>query len=497
MTSSYGQLLQMAMLEVIVAITALVVLMIDVAALRNRSHAVRFGVAAGIGSLGCLLAIIQLSVTKTVLLLPDGVFVVNPLTGLLVTATLVLTIVTLLLSVHGASTEHVGEYVLLILLGTVGMMFLVSTRNLLVLFTSLELLSLSLYLLTAFDKEKPKSAEASLKYFLFGGMSAAFLLYGFSLLYGTTHSADLAQIGAAIGKSGASSLIWIALVMTAIGLGFKVAAAPFHFWAPDVYESAPNPVAAWIASGSKLASFYAFFTILTIGFAPITGRSGWGDVGRGWVPMIAGLACLSMIVGNLGALVQSSVRRLLAYSAIAHSGYMLIAVVSHTEQSLAALIYYLLTYGLATLGSFAVVAQVERETGSDQLSQFNGLSRRLPLLSACMMVFLLSQAGIPPLAGFFGKFFLFISAVNGTGANHGLLWLVVLAVAMSAVSLYYYLQVLKRIFVADPPPQSKAMHSPALTQAIVAVLALATVGLGCAPQTLIGWIAGAIQSSGH
>jgi NADH-quinone oxidoreductase subunit N len=497
MTNSYAQLLQMAMPEVIVTITALVVLMIDVAALRRRSVSVRFGVAAGIGSLGCALAIVQLSWTRPVFSMPDGVFLVNPLTCLLVTATLALTIATLLLSVHGKFTEHVGEYVLLILLGTVGMMFLVSSRNLLVLFTSLELLSLSLYLLTAFDKDNPKAAEASLKYFLFGGMSAAFLLYGFSLLYGTTHSADLAQIGTAIGRTGASPLVIIAVVMTAVGLGFKVAAAPFHFWAPDVYESAPNPVAAWIASGSKLASFYAFFAILTIGFAPIAGRSNWGDMARGWAPMIAGLACLSMIVGNLGALVQSSVRRLLAYSAIAHSGYMLIAVVSHTEQSLAALIYYLLTYGLATLGTFAVVAQLEWGMGGDRLENFNGLSRRMPLLSACMMVFLLSQAGIPPLAGFFGKFFLFVSAVDGPGASHGLLWLVILAIAMSAVSLYYYLQVLKRIFVTDPPAQSEAIHPAWSTEAIVTLLALATVGLGCAPEAIIGWIEGAIRSSAH
>jgi NADH-quinone oxidoreductase subunit N len=246
-----------------------------------------------------------------------------------------------------------------------------------------------------------------------------------------------------------------------------------------------------------LASFYALFTILTIGFAPIAGRADWGNLERGWVPMIGGLACLSMIVGNLGALVQTSVRRLLGYSAIAHSGYILIGVVSHTEKSLAALIYYVLTYGLATLGSFAVVAQVERATGDDQLETFRGLSRRMPLLSACMMVFLLSQSGIPPLAGFFGKFFLFISAVDGPGGNHGLLWLVILAITMSAVSLYYYLQVLKRIFVADAPAQSDAIRSPALTQAIVTGLALATLGLGCAPQTLIGWISAAIQSSGH
>jgi NADH-quinone oxidoreductase subunit N len=176
---------------------------------------------------------------------------------------------------------------------------------------------------------------------------------------------------------------------------------------------------------------------------------------------------------------------------------MLIGAVSHTEQSLAALIYYLLTYGVATLGSFAVVAQVEREPGGDQLSNFNGLSRRMPLLSACMMVFLLSQAGIPPLAGFFGKFFLFISAVNGADGSRGLLWLVILAIAMSAVSLYYYLQVLKRMFVTDPPAHHEAIRSPTLTKVVVTLLALATVGLGCAPQTLIGWITGAIRSSGH
>jgi NADH-quinone oxidoreductase subunit N len=492
----YSHLLQLAMPEVVVVATALIVLALDLLLLRNSATKVRFTVAAGLASVGCAVAIFRLLSASEQVNIFNGMFLANPLTHFVQIALLILTIFTLLLSVDSTFTEHVGEFVLLILLATTGMMFLVASQDLLVIFISLELLSLSLYVLTAFDKRSARSSEAALKYFLFGGMSAAFLLFGFSLLYGFSNSTNLTQIAAVIHGSPLNPLLIVAMVMTVIGFGFKVAAVPFHFWAPDVYESAPIPATAFIASGSKVASFFIFFQLMTIGFAGAEGSAAWLHFANGWVPVIATVAALSMLLGNLVAIVQSSVRRLLAYSAIAHAGYMLLAIVAHTQQSLAALLYYVVTYGLATIGIFGVVGVIEKHTGSDKLTDFNGLSRRAPVLALCLFVFILSLAGIPPLAGFFGKFYLFLAALDATPGSVGLLWLVVLAIAMSAVSLYYYLQILKRVYVASPPGNAEEIQASFLTQMIVVVLAGLVVLFGCAPHLLLRWIGEAIRAAG-
>jgi NADH-quinone oxidoreductase subunit N len=284
--------------------------------------------------------------------------------------------------------------------------------------------------------------------------------------------------------------------MTVVGLGFKVAAVPFHLWAPDAYQGAPTPTAAFIASGSKVAGFFVLARVMMHGFKGAEGSGVWHAYQPGWVPLLAIMAGASMFLGNLTAIVQSSVRRLLAYSAIAHAGYMLLGVLPHGEQGLAALVYYVITYGLATLGAFGVVSIVEWQKGGDRLSDFAGLSRRAPVLSFCMMIFMLSLAGIPPLAGFFGKFYLFASALNADPSNLGLLWLVVAALALSAVSLYYYLQVLKQIYVADAEQGACAGPTPILSQVAIALLALAVVVLGCAPDLLLGRLSRAIQAAG-
>jgi NADH-quinone oxidoreductase subunit N len=337
------------------------------------------------------------------------------------------------------------------------------------------LLSLSLYVLTAFDKGSGRSAEAALKYFLFGGISAAFLLFGFSLLYGLSNSTNLVGIAGSIHGPILDPLLIVAMVMVVVGLGFKVAAVPFHFWAPDVYQGAPAPSAAFIASGSKVAGFFLLYQVMVIGLAGAEGRSGW-------VPVVAIVASLSMVLGNLVAIRQTSVRRLLAYSAVAHGGYMLLGILAHTDESRGALIYYAVTYALTVLGAFGVVAVVEDGTGGDSLSDFAGLSRRAPVASFCMLVFLLSLAGIPPLAGFFGKFYLFSAVLS---ASFGLLWLVVLSVAMSAVSLYYYLKVLKYVYVDDP--KGDIIRVPMLRQVVLCLIAAGVVVLGCAPNLLLRW----------
>jgi NADH-quinone oxidoreductase subunit N len=496
MTTAYSQLLRLAMPEVIVVVAALVVLALDVAVLRNQTTRIRFAAGAGIGSAGCCAAIVGLMVAPLRVDILGGMFVANSLTQFVQIAVLVLTIVTLLLSVESRFTEHVGEFVLLILLATVGLMFLVGSQDILVIFLALELLSLSLYVLTAFDKGSAQSSEAGLKYFLFGGVSSAFLLFGFSLLYGVSGFTNLTRIAVAIHGLPLNPLVVIAMVTTAIGFGFKVAAAPFHFWAPDVYEGAPMPVAAFIASASKVASFFIFFQIMLVCFRPVAGSGAWMHFAEGWVPPVAVIAAVSMVLGNLVAIVQTSMRRLVAYSAVAHAGYMLVAVVAHTPQALAALLYYVVTYGLGTVGIFAVIGVVERQTGSGRMSSFNGLSRRAPVLSVCLLVFFLSLAGIPPLAGFFGKFYLFVAALNVAPGAAGLVWLVVLAIAMSAVSLYYYLQVLKRVFVAGPEEGEGEVRASVLERGLIVLLAVAVVVLGCAPQMLLGWIVEAIRAAG-
>jgi len=336
-----------------------------------------------------------------------------------------------------------------------------------------------------------------LKYFLFGGMSAAFTLFGLSLVYGLSGSTNLPEIAAALAGKGLDPLLVVAMVMVVIGFGFKIAAVPFHLWAPDAYQGAPTPSAAFIASGSKVASFFIFAKVMAIGFAGnAEGSGGWHHYVAGWVPVIAIVAVLSIVLGNLAAIVQSSVQRLIAYSAIAHAGYMLLAVMSHNGQSLSSLIYYSVTYGFTTIGAFGVVAVVEQGTGGEKLVDFAGLSRRAPVVSFCMLIFMLSLAGIPPLAGFFGKFYVFTAALGADSSNLGLLWLVILAIAMSAVSLYYYLQVLKQIYVAPPAPEAASLKVPVLSQIVLILLAASVVIFGCAPNLLLGPLASAIQFAG-
>jgi NADH-quinone oxidoreductase subunit N len=488
MTFNYLDLLRLVWPEVIVVIAALCVLSVDLIFLRTSEIRIRGSVGAVLSVAGCAAAVAWILHTPQYATVLDGMLVLNPLAQRMQIALLVVTMLTILLFIGETFTQHVSEYLALILLATVSMMFLVSTQNLLMIFLSLELLSLSLYILAAFNKRSAQSAEGALKYFVFGGISAAFLLFGSSLLYGLSNSTNLASIASSIHGPSLDPLLIIAMVMTVVGLGFKVAAAPFHFWAPDVYQGAPPTSAALIASGSKVAGFFIFYQVMVIGFAGAEGSAVWNGYAAGWVPVIAIVAALSMVLGNLVAILQTSVRRLLAYSAVAHGGYMLLGILSHTGQSFSALLYYAITYALTVLGAFGVVSVVEKETGSDTLSHFAGLSRRAPVPAFCMLVFLLSLAGIPPLAGFFGKFYLFSSVLTSTPGSLGLFWLVVLAITMSAVSLYYYLKVLKYIYVTDPSAGSAPIRVSILRQAVLCLIALSVVLLGCAPNLLLHWL---------
>jgi NADH-quinone oxidoreductase subunit N len=496
---SYLELLRLAVPETIVVVTALAALTIDLTSLRGLETRVRFTIGGMLTCVGCAAAMLWMLVMPVQANGLEGMLVVNPLTQLVKIALLALSIFTILISIESNFTKHVGEYLALILLATVGMMFLVSAEDILMIFVSLELTSLSLYVLTAFNKRDIKSAEAALKYFLFGGMSAAFMLFGLSLIYGLSGSTNLHHIAEALKGRGLDPLLVVAIVMTVIGFGFKVAAVPFHLWAPDAYEGAPTPSAAFIASGSKVASFFIFAKVMMIGFDgdKVQGSAGFHAYATGWVPVIAIVAGLSMILGNLAAIVQSNVKRLLAYSAIAHAGYMLLAVLAHDQQAVASLIYYAVTYGLTTIGAFGVVGAVEQGAGDSKLTDFIGLSRRAPVVAFSMMIFLLSLAGIPPLAGFFGKFYLFAAALKTGAANLGLLWLVILAIAMSAVSFYYYLKVLKQIYVVTSPDMTKVTDVSPFTQAVLLVMAVLVILLGCFPNLLVGWLQVGMHGGSH
>lgn len=497
---NYFDLLKFAVPETMVVIAALAVLAVDLLVMRHEPIRYRFLFGAAISCLGCFAAMFWLLNIDQQAHALNGMLVLDPLTRFIKAALLLLTVFTVLISIEANFTKHIGEYFALILLATVGMMFLVSSEEILMIFISLELTSLSLYILAAFNKQNINSAEAALKYFLFGGMAAAFTLFGLSLIYGLSGATNLHQISAALKGHGLDPLLLAGLVMTIIGFGFKIAAVPFHLWAPDAYQGAPTPSAAFIASGSKVASFFVFAKVMMLGFAGVEGSAFWRNLAPGWVPVLAILAAFSMALGNLAAIAQSNVKRLLAYSAIAHAGYALLGIITHSSQGISSLVYYMVTYALTALGAFGVVAVVERRAGDAKLSDFAGFGQREPWLAFCMMIFMLSLAGIPPLAGFFGKFYLFAVAVGTDRTNLGLLWLVIFAIAMSAVSLYYYLQVLKQIYVVPVPVSApiseEAFPGPAITRAAIGLLALGVVVLGCAPDLLLGRLLAAIHGAG-
>jgi len=416
-----------------------------------------------------------------------GTLVIDQLALASRTGVLGLTLLTLGVTAGARLARHPAEYVAIILFATTGFTLMAAANNLLVAFAALELASLSLYILAGFAKDRRESAEAALKYFLFGGMAAAFLLFGFSLIYGVTGELDLARVSFVLIHGEMTPLLALALVMVLVAFGFKAAAAPFHLWAPDAYEGAPTPSAALIASASKLAGFTLFFHLFWSGLGALAGDLTPAGNGGGWMTLLALLSAASLLLGNFVALAQSNVRRLLAYSAIAHAGVMLLGVIAAEIAGPGPLFYYLATYGIATAGAFGVIAVLEANGGCQQITDLAGLSRRSPLLAGCLAVFILSLAGIPPLAGFLGKFAVFAAALKIGGVAGPAGWLTLLAIALSAVGLYYYLIVLKQALVAETAPEkSGRIHVPLAAALTLVVAAALLVFLGVFPSLLLG-----------
>ena len=360
-----------------------------------------------------------------------------------------------------------GEYYVLLLTSTMGMTLVGASADLIMLFLAIETTSIPLYIMAGFMTRDDKSTEAGVKYLLFGAMTTAVMLYGFSLLYGFSGTTSLYEIAAAAaaGAVPVPVLLGTALLIL-VGFGFKVAMAPLHFWAPDVYEGAPTPVTAFLSTASKAAGFAALVRVMPVVFPAIT---------LDWVSWVAVAAAVTMTIGNLVALSQKNIKRLLAYSSIAHAGYALLGVAAASQLGAASVMYYFLVYLVTNMAAFGVVIVVYKAVGSDEIADYAGLSRRSPALALVMLVAFLSLAGVPPMGGFIAKVLVFAAAVES-----GLVWLAVVGVLNAIVGLYYYLIVLKVVYLypsakGEQPVPVLGPHMAALVACVVAILVLGTV----------------------
>ena len=461
----------------------LAVLGFDLTRARHWSNGARWRAATALGLAAVLVALTLVLSVGAAGPAAAGSFLLDGLGTVSRVGILVLAGLALLLAGGTARLRHPAEFVAILLLATTGFLVMAVAQQLLLAFLALELASLSLYVLAGFDRTRPESAEAALKYFLLGGLSAAFLLFGFSLLYGLTGAIGFAGIAEGLARPGLTPLLAVALVMVLVAFGFKVAAAPFHLWAPDVYQGAPPVAAALVASASKLAGF----TLLVRLLWPGLGAAAAGPGLPGWLPVVALISAASLLLGNLGALAQTNLRRLLAYSAIAHTGALLLGVMAAGVAGPAPLLYYAATYGLATVGAFGVVAVLDGAGVGPRIEDLAGLHRRSPLLAGCLFVFVLSLAGIPPLAGFVGKFLVFAAALRLGGLHSPAGILAFAAIFLSAVALYYYLGVLKAALVSAAPSDRETRISVPGSSAVALVMAaVLLVLLGLFPSVLLG-----------
>jgi NADH-quinone oxidoreductase subunit N len=397
----------------------------------------------------------------------------------------IITLLTILVSLDYAKRRGIGfgEYYVLVLFAAVGMMLMASGTNLLIIFLGLELMSISIYILAGIMRDDMKSVEAAFKYFLLGAFASAFLLYGIALTYASTGTLDLAGIGRVLAErswiNGLPILI-TGLALLIVGFGFKIALAPFHMWTPDVYEGAPTSITAFMAAGVKAAAFAAFVRVFF--YALPTLQTYWTEIM--WI-----LAVATMTVGNIIALSQSNIKRMLAYSSIAHAGYILVAFVAGKEMGMSSILFYLLAYAFMNIGAFTVVIMLGNKGEENTLiSDYAGIGLRHPLLAIAMAVFMFSLAGVPPTAGFMAKFYVFSAAVNAK-----YYWLAVIGVLNSAVAAYYYLRVLIYMYFREPEKElTIGDFSPAAILAII-ISAWGVLQMGILPSAFLAFAQRSIQ----
>ena len=447
-----------AMPEIIMTLTATALLMLELI-FKNKNIMAFIGVAAA----AAVIYTVPMSAGQTF----GGMFVSDMYSAYFKFIFMINLMLTILISMRYIQRQKAeyGEYYSLLLFATAGMMLMASAKDLIILYLGLELMALSTYILAGIKRHDIKSNEAAIKYFLLGAFSSALLLYGIALIYGLTTTTDLYGIAEHLRYKEVTTTLLLGMVLTAAAFLFKIAAAPFHMWAPDVYEGAPTSVTAFMSVGPKAAGFAVIGRVFYIAF---------GHMYADWSVILIGVSILTMAVGNILALVQTNIKRMLAYSSIAHAGYMLIGIISGTNEGLMSMITYLLIYAFMNIGAFAIVILLEK---GEELKDYEGLAKSRPLVAALMLVFMFSLTGIPPTAGFIGKFNIFMAAVKA-----GYIWLVVIAVIFSAISAYYYLRVVMNMYMKDMKEMAAINLSPSLGIAIlITVVMVFLIGIMPSP----------------
>jgi NADH-quinone oxidoreductase subunit N len=453
--------------ELVLTAGALVVLVADVLLPRGSRGLVWVTLAVLVATLASLAPFTHVDVEVA-----NGLIAVDRFALFFKILFLVAAIMTVLMSVRYLEIEGAspGEYYFLILCATLGMMIMAGGIDLITSFIGLETMAVSFYILAGYIKPNQRSNEAAVKYFLLGAFSLGILLYGMSILYGLSGTTSLHQMASVFNGRARDPLLVLAVILIVSGMGFKIAAVPFHMWAPDVYEGAPTPVTAFLSVGSKAASFAMVLRIFLEGLPSLNAD---------WRLLFEVLAIVTMTVGNVAALTQSNLKRMLAYSSIAHAGYLMIGIVAGTPRGITAMLIYLLVYSFMQLGAFAVIVMMRRyDAVGDELKDLSGLSFRYPLAAFAMLLFMLSLGGIPPTAGFMGKLWLFGAAIDS-----GYYWLAVIAVLNSAISLYYYIRVVVFMYLKKETTGSEPATSPMLAFTLV-VAVVATLAIGIYPRLL-------------
>jgi NADH-quinone oxidoreductase subunit N len=447
--------------------------------LRRRTRAVPLLVLAGLAVALCTLPFVP----KEPALLFGGLAVADPFALFFKAVVIAAAIVIVLFSMQSAELRreaaHTGEYYCFIAAATLGMTLMAGANNLLMIYLAIEVVSITSYILAGFTRSQARSSEAALKYVLFGALSSGIMLYGMSLLYGMTGSMDLLRIRQMLTLSIYSHAItgWslaallASTVMILAGFGYKISAVPFHFWTPDVYEGAPITITAYLAVASKAAGFAVLIRFFYVAFSQtMPGLAVWNPLpGVEWNTVVAALSVLTMTIGNLVAVWQDNLKRMLAYSSIAHAGYMLMGIVVMSSNGVAAVLFYLLMYFVMNLGAFYAVMLIADRIGSEHIDDYRGLGKRAPVVGVALSIFLISLTGLPPTAGFVGKLFLFSAVLD----SPAFIWLAIVGVVNSVISLYYYARVLRNMYLREAPEGARdpiAFSKPAIAGLILFVI---------------------------